>query len=199
MSETMAFTTDVMVDLETLSTAPTAAILSIGAVAFELTGDGPIRRISPSGVELESRRYEFYANVMLDSRNSKVDDGTLRWWLGQSEAARARLSTPEPLWPSVAIADFENWLERLGVGDEFRIWGHGANFDIPILEHAFGRRVPWRYNAARDTRTLFHIAGAPWDDWFKEMAHGEEHDALADAHLQVRMVQRAWKMLGAWA
>ena len=197
MSERIDFTTDIMIDLETLGTGPGSAILSIGAVAFDLDGDGPIGGTSPS----------IYRNVELGDKNVVVDNGAFRWWLMQSDEARAKLCA-DPVDPlGVVLRDLNNWFRWWGRHcdadgipdgfDHFRIWSHGENFDIPLLEAGYvrcGMKAPWRYNATRDTRTLFHTLGIRWDSWFEEMNEGVEHDALADALTQVRMVQRAWGM-----
>lgn len=188
--ETCEFKTDVMLDIETLSTAPNAAILSIGAVAFELWGDGPL---SGTGV------YSFLTNIELQSclfYGQKADGGSFKWWMAQEDKARAALFDPEPLAMHQALAQFRDWYEEFGPA---RLWSHGANFDVPILDSAYRAMgfdsPPWQYNAVRDTRTLFHVAGAPWDDWFEEMRVGTEHNALDDALTQVLMVQRAWRMV----
>lgn len=205
MSETIDFTIDIMIDLETLGTGPGSAILSIGAVAFDLDGEGAKDR----GFGLAGPSGTFYRNIAIGKNNGIADDGAFRWWLGQATEARERLCAApvDPL--GVTLRDFSYWLRSWGQGtdastrnpvewDRYRIWSHGENFDIPLLEAGYFRigsdKAPWRYNATRDTRTLFHALGIRWDAWFEEENQGTAHDALADALTQVRMVQRAWKL-----
>jgi exodeoxyribonuclease VIII len=183
MTETMAYQFDVMLDLETLSTLPNARILSIGAWPFRLD-DGPVP-FEP-----------FYRNVAVESQDGAVDEA-FYWWLKQSEAARLRLTNPEPVGSSEAVLDLYLWFEEIGGKDkEFRLWSHGTSFDVPILQslyHDWGYNTPWKYNATRDTRTLFHAAGLDWDtaDEMREPSH----DALDDARCQATLVKRAWALL----
>lgn len=196
----MSAATDIMIDLETLSTAPNAAILSIGAVAFRLG--------EPDWRPAEADTF-FYSNIDLDSclrAGLRVDDRTFRWWLDQGDKARAALSLPEPRSLPDALTRFACWV-ALAAGAtntiapySVRLWSHGENFDIPILDFAFHATHnsswrPWRYNAARDTRTLFHAAGYDWDKRFRELIGDRGHNALADAEAQVRVVQEAWEKL----
>jgi hypothetical protein len=90
-------------------------------------------------------------------------------------------------------------LEAIG-GEEkaFRLWAHGTNSDLPILESAYRAMrfngYPWRYNAARDTRTLFHAVCMDWGAEFEAM-RGTKYDALAGARAQATLVKRAWRRL----
>lgn len=194
MSESRNFDLDVMIDLETLGTAPNAVILSIGAVMF--------RRTDAAGFFVG----DFYRNLTIDDQlaHGKIDGSALRWWLEQSDAARARLFDPEPVSAKYVIDDLSDWLTRVPGDLEFRIWSHGENFDIPILDSLcrsiWGDVAVWRYSAARDTRTLFDAVGMDWDTRMEEVATklgGAPHDALFDAKVQARMVQEAWAVLEA--
>lgn len=181
MSETRDFEWDVMLDLETLSTAPDAAILSIGAWPF---------RLDTQAVSIEP----FYRNVRIGA-GGRSDDGAVRWWLQQSAGALGRLMDPAPEHLDDVLDDLWDWLMRLAPEKRFRLWSHGAAFDVPILESAWRRAryddPPWRYNAVRDTRTLFHVAGLDWDAAWEELG-GVTHDALDDARKAATLVKRAW-------
>lgn len=75
-------TRDIMLDLETLDTRPSAVIVSIGAVEFDTNGPNPLR--------------EFYRVLQLPpqlSRGRTECPETLAWWSRQSEAI-GRWSTP---------------------------------------------------------------------------------------------------------
>ena len=68
----------VMIDLETLGTVADAAILSIGAVKFELESQA----IDDAG---------FYASVSIDSNlemKRRIQEDTLIWWMKQGESAQ---------------------------------------------------------------------------------------------------------------
>ena len=78
------------------------------------------------------------------------------------------------------------------------VWSHGENFDIPILQNAYkvmGINSPWQYWTARDTRTLFHIAGMERADL---PPNPNPHDALADAEWTAALVCEAWKNITAY-
>ena len=72
----------IMVDLETLGTAPGSVILSIGAVRFDVE---------------KGLLDEFYVNIDVESSQRlglTIDGDTVMWWLKQSDAARAKCRTP---------------------------------------------------------------------------------------------------------
>lgn len=170
----------VMVDLETMGTAPGSALVSIGAVAFDpVTG---------------SIGETFYRVISLKScqrAGLSLDPDTVLWWTRQSEAARAQLSHPDAEDLPSVLGWFASWWKRQGA--EF-IWGHGANFDEPLLSAAFRAAhvvIPWRYWSARCTRTLFALTGERPD-----RTQGVHHNALDDARAQADAVIRAYRKLG---
>ena len=156
-----------MIDLETLSTAPNAAIMQIGWAKFTMDQRYPI----VSGliqVDLQS---------CID-KGLRVDWGTVRWWFMQSQEAReAMVQQGVPLSDALNAFVLNVW----GDADWEGVWSHGASFDIPILESAFracGRSAPWKHWLIRDTRTLFELAGYVMH---KPVAHQADKDALAQA------------------
>lgn len=178
-----------MVDLETMATGPTAAIVQIGAVLFDPAGDGPIDR----------RGYS--ANVNLTSSalaGMRIDPDTIAWWQRQDPAAQtALLAGAVDL--RTALAGLRDFV-RANVAAPAGVWSHGAAFDVPILEHAAqltGVALPWSHREVRDTRTVFWLAGAAgWPDDVP-FAEAVKHFALSDATHQVLRVQSALRHLGA--
>ena len=170
---------DVMLDLETLDTLPTAAIVSIGAVLF-----------SPTTGVLGK---EFYTKVDMRSCvavGMTLDPGTISWWLGQDVAARAVFAGDDRKRITDALADFVAWLP-----DGARLWSHGASFDLPILEHAMrkvGFLPKWSFRDHRDTRTAYAMAKVDP----KKFNDGTAHNALDDAKNQARAVCAAYQRLG---
>ena len=170
--------TDVMLDLETLGTAPGSVILSIGAVAF-----------TPGVVESEWLTFDAKPIKVRSSRaiGLTIDEGTLAWWLRQSDEARGLLESALDgeggFTLGTALADFSAWLPT-GV----RLWGNGANFDNVLLRCAYtalGYTAPWPYYADccfRTMKNMFKSVQAP------EFV-GVKHDALADALHQTRWLQ----------
>lgn len=170
--------THVMLDLETLSTSPNAAILQIGMCRFDADNVWDQERIC---VDLQS----------LLSRNFTVDGATVCWWMGQSDAARSSVfSGGMPI--ESALGKFRAWWNAAGVAGQ-KVWSHGASFDVPIMDSAhrrLGTKVPWDYRDVRDTRTLFELAGGVVGPK-PEVPHDAMHDAVAQA---VR-VQMAWRVI----
>lgn len=189
---------DVMIDLETFGTSPSAAIASIGAVAFDSTAE--------PGTEIGA---PFIAGVSLSSAmkaGGTVDAKTIEWWFRQPGAQRAWLELAhDPL--SVALERLRVWW---GQRVAERIWANGITFDVVILNAAYraqGSRAPWSFRAARDMRTLGWVADVEDSDWdeAKRVAQGllvgmgrpgfVAHDPLADAVEQAVVVQTAMKRL----
>ena len=165
----------VMLDLETLGTAPGAAVLSIGAVGFDENG--------PTGET-------FYRQIRLSSCQAaglEIDAETLAWWLDQDDAAKDVLTGGDDL-ESVLDA-FVEWYPD----DADEIWANSPAFDCAILERAgeaVGIDMPWQFYEARDVRTIRSLPAAVELD-----RTGIEHDALDDAIHQAREVAATLEVL----
>lgn len=127
--------THIMIDLETMGSAPTAAITSIGAVLFD-----------PYGNWIGDA---FHTHVSLEScllNGLTMDASTVLWWLGQSEAARKTLVDGQP-----GASNLREALHALTCFMPFGVtpWCNGASFDFAILNNAY-RAIkhpvpPWEY------------------------------------------------------
>lgn len=174
----------IMVDLETMGSKPGSAIASIGAVVFD-----------PVAGTLGDEFYRVVSLASCERAGLSFDAGTIMWWLGQSEAARSALGGGVEL--RGALAEFFWWIEHAAKGGRLRVWGHGGNFDEPLLSaasRAVSLPTPWRYSEGRCTRTLYELAGVELDRAAPEA--GVHHNALDDARLQARAVCRAYANLG---
>lgn len=135
--------TDVMLDLETMGNKSNSAIVSIGAVEFNL--------------ETGETGREFYSVIDLQScldMGLKVNAGTIYWWMQQSEEARKRICE-QGKHISMVLGEFNLWMQDCV--DKVKIWGNGARFDIGILEDAYGvcqLKTPWYFRSEMDVRTL---------------------------------------------
>jgi len=172
----------VMIDLETMALTVDAAVVQIGAVVFD-----------PESGQLGS---ELSLHVQLD-QGRRIDADTVLWWMRQEGARTALLAGQAEAKPlPQALLGFDFWLQTR---TPLTVWSHGATFDLPILEHCYrGQqlRVPWGYRAARDTRTVFDLAGVSADGAVDALVgplvEGElKHDALVDARRQARAVCEA--------
>jgi hypothetical protein len=174
----MSHLDDVMIDIETLGTAPGAAILSIGAVLFGPAGLGDT----------------FYAPVLLQSCTAvglTIDAATVGWWFTQSEEARAAAFRPDAATLPEVLLAFSCWFAARGVK---RPWCHGATFDVPLLDAAYktcGMTSPWDFWSVRDTRTLYDLAGITVD-----RNSGVHHNALDDAKAQAEAAIAALRIVG---
>lgn len=161
---------DIMIDLETMSTAPDAAIVAIGAVQMDVeTGVGST----------------FYRVIDLQSAldyGGRLDASTIMRWMRQSDAARAAIQGTPPLAHLAAmLRDLRQWMADIGPLDERRVWGNGAGFDLPILSSAsrrLGQDTPlWHHWNERCYRTLKNL--------HRQIPAGERigtlHNALDDA------------------
>jgi len=166
MSETNQVT-DVMLDLETLGTIPGCGILAIGATSLDL-------------------RHRFYEKVTPTSNKSFrlfTEQSTLTWWDRQSEAAKTE-SFSGTLDLNTVLNNFSIWFKSLPLDEKtIRVWGNGADFDVPILRVAYKEAAitcPIPPFSARCYRTL--------KEEFKEVKKpafvGERHTAIADARFQ---------------
>jgi hypothetical protein len=170
---------DIMIDLETLATTKDASIIQMAAVRFDRW----------TNELMES----FMVNVNLTScllSGFRVDPKTVEWWRGQKEAQETLYSDPVTI--ESAISTLCNFI--IGCQDKVHVWSHGLTFDVAILEHAMnelGVGVPWRYDAPRDTRTIFELAQEM--GWEKPARSEDDvhHCALGDARYQAQCVQSA--------
>lgn len=175
---------DAMTDLETLGTVPGCSILSIGAVRFD-----------PNTSMLGKDFYVVVNRQSCADAGLHEDPGTLKWWNGQSEAAKQVLRDAEDPKKSLKLADalteFNKWIKEVS---GTRVYGNGADFDNPILRVAYYvTDVPqgWAPYNGRCHRTLKSIKGVP------AMAKrtGVHHNALDDAISQAEHLMAIVKHL----
>lgn len=174
---------NVMVDIETLGTRVGSVVTAIGACMFNERGiiDGPASDL----------HYHMYYHTLLIQPQldvgMTVDSHTLEWWLQQSAEARAEMSDAnKKVDPYYAIQDFLKWWPHV---EGVEVWCNGLNFDVPCLEALFrkcglGSDVPWKYNAGRDTRTLFGALGIKMG--YFQTPEQSKHHALYDAIFQAK-------------
>ena len=164
----------VMIDLETLGTKADSVILSIGAVKFDLESD-----------QIDDNA--FYASVSIESNldvGRRIDEATLIWWLKQSQAAQHVFHEPKDVLEE-ALIGLSDWYGS----DKNIVWSNGADFDIPMLSHAYSQfrmDTPWAFwntRCVRTYRSLPHAAGVP------KPSQGTAHNALSDAVNQARHIQ----------
>jgi DNA polymerase III epsilon subunit-like protein len=170
----------IMVDLETLGTAADSVILSIGAVRFDLD----------SGVINDEG---FYSSISIESNQAwkrRISEDTLLWWFKQDAAARQVFFEPKETLEE-SLVQFSDWVGN----SEHLMWSNGADFDLPMLAHAYsvcGIEVPWKFWNSRCFRTYKNLPGAKAA---KLPAQGVKHNAMADAYSQAMTVCAIHKTL----
>ncbi|MDQ1150182.1 hypothetical protein QE382_002166 [Sphingobacterium zeae] len=141
--------TDIMIDLESLDTKDSTAILSIAAQAFNIeTGE-----VCPDN---------FYATLnyerqIQEGRTISVD--TMLWWGKQSEEAKEEaFGGNMPLWE--ALIELRRYFNKYCYTDRY-VWAKAPAFDLSILKHAYDeleQEPYWDYSNERDVRTYLWSA-----------------------------------------
>lgn len=193
--------TDLMIDLETLSTRSNAEILSIGYQFF-----------NPEK-ELYSTEREIIVNVnkslglrdrIRDTFNPRyhVCPKTLEWWGQQGEEARRVLNSDDAVSVRSALEILIGDILTLSDYRFLRVWGNGSSFDISIIENAFitslNCEAPWRHWNVRDVRTLVQVGkmlgiDPKKDTPFKGIKHNAAHDAAHQAKYCTAIYQHILK------
>lgn len=163
-----------MVDLETLGTAADSVICSIGAVKFDLDSDA----LDNAG---------FYASVSVDSNlemKRRIQEATLIWWMKQpTEAQHVFHEGKQTL--RTALVELSDWIGD----DSYQVWSNGADFDLPMLSHAYTQHqieIPWDFWNSNCFRTYKKL---PHARQVKFTPIGVKHNAMTDALNQARHLQ----------
>jgi DNA polymerase III epsilon subunit-like protein len=168
-----------MLDLETMGHESYSAIVSIGAIKFNInTGDIGER---------------FYCNVNLQScldLGLIVNGRTIMWWLKQNEDARKHLSEQPQISITEALMQFKSFYN-----EEYYIWGNSARFDCGILQNAYHKakiELPWDFRKERCLRTLVTLNP---NIKINHIPKGVAHNAIDDCINQIQYCCEIWKTL----
>lgn len=167
---------NIMLDLETLGNRETAAILSIGAVRFDW---GQNKTGS-----------EFYTLVDVEDCTRyglTMDVSTIKWWMLQSDAARAIFNNRAPLLRE-ALAEFTRFVNEIPGSV---IWGNGATFDNMIIRNAYRQSamvIPWSYRDDLCYRTLRRICPIKYNE--PKVPHNALEDARAQALTAIAIMRK---------
>jgi hypothetical protein len=182
-----------MIDIETLDTKPTAAVLSIGAMFFDpLSGD--LGEYFNRQVSLKS----------CTALGLTVDPDTIMWWMQQSDAARGAFKGNEKAGHlSEVLCHLSRWVKGAsGFNDDIKVWGNGKEFDCTILENAYRAAgiqdlTPWKFWNTMDVRTLVALGKMAGSPNFKADIEfvGTKHDALDDVRHQIKYVSAYTRFL----
>ena len=180
---------NLMLDLETASTRPDAAILSIAIVPFNLDAN-----------EYAPEVDKYYEVVNLNScfiEGDHVDRDTQEWWMRQDSKSKLEVLSRQGVNIRMVINNAYIYLSYLAEQYELVVWSQGIDFDFPILEHAIKKYVepkemPYKYWNKRDVRTVLKWSGV---DYRNIERIGTAHNALSDCRTQIKNVQAAYAKL----
>ena len=211
---------DITIDFETCSLCPTAAVMSIGAVAWKRDNEtSPFYQLIDGTHDPAS---VFSCHIDLRSmfvNGFTFDERTAAWWGTKMDEAKASLLSSDsyelPCRPiEVAVKDLFEWandFKKEQGEQDICLWAQGADFDIAILRnicYKFGIQTPLPYTSFRDHRTFTYEAAhlicnscdMPYDlsktfdmvEDYKNIEQGAEHDPVFDCK---RSIYSTWQMM----
>lgn len=169
----------VMIDIETMGNQSYSAIVSIGAVEFD--------------IETKKTGREFYRNVSLQScldMGLIINPDTLMWWLKQNEEARLEIANNKGIHINQALQDFTQFINK-----SQQLWGNSARFDLGIIQNAYDKAklpISWDFRKERCLRTLVSFnPGLRYNHKYE----GTAHHAIADCYNQIGYCCEIWASL----
>lgn len=184
-----------MLDLETLSTRPNAAVIAIGAVLFD-----------PYTIGEPFKTFFTTIDRNLAAQLGGVDDATLAWWNQQDPVLRD-LMLGGTATPKDAYFELLTWMASPHASVIEKVWAKSPQFDGVIIENlgrAIGTHFPVTHRQWLDVRTIDWAAEVYADARAKEwdarvFEKGENmlppHHALGDAIRQAVLVQSAYQLI----
>ena len=170
----------VMIDLETMATGPNAGVIQVGAIPFN-------SRTGLAKPDLFEVDVDLHSALLL---GGEVDASTVQFWRDQGGLQPKR----PPKAMRSALTDLARWLGKYP--DLKRVWAQGPSFDIAVLEGYYkrlGLPIPWKYNAARDTRTVYDLARE--QGWEKPEGTEPVHTGMEGCRRQIICLMSALKWL----
>lgn len=183
--------THLIVDIETLSTRPSAVVLSLACTAFQFEVPQSFNYYVENG---------FHVKIEVEPQiraGRKIDQDTVDWWLKQTPEARLiTKKSADDTSPADALDQFRLYIENLrkhhGYDDKGFVWSRGSNFDFPIIEtlhHDFEKKLPFSNWRIRCLKTMFDVmTGGDWGQYEPEsgtpkgfLKHNALHDTAMDA------------------
>jgi len=176
-----------MLDLETLDSTPSSAVIAIGAVIFDPA--------DASGYKEIDRYYTVVDPRSCVSAGLTIGTDTVMWWMEQSEQARSQFFKDRPKSKLVdALDGFAAFLAKhTDTRGNIRVWGNGASFDNVILGNAYralGKPQPWKFWNDMCYRTLKNLMPS-----VELRRGGTYHRADDDAATQAEHLYRIWQQL----
>ena len=173
----------VVVDIETLGTQPGCVVTSIGAYGF-------------NGSDINAAPLRFLRNIDADDgvlHGLVMDPSTVYWWMEQDPKARAAFQENAGTMKDVLWSFYQFYERNMNYASDGVVytWCH-ANFDVPVLDFAFGAAglpSPWSNGGFRFVRDMRTIIDAARSD--KNRNAGVPHRALDDAETEARDLEQS--------
>lgn len=169
-----------MLDIETLSTRPDAAVFEVAIAEFTLEN----LSVSPANL----RRW------MCKPSTGHIDPETVAWWMDDKRATHAKFILSCPVSEATVAAGIQAYLERVKEEHpKIRLWAMPTSFDCVILQSFLQRNgcdLPIDFRQWRDVRTILELAG-----WPKEPSGLKAHTAAGDCQNQISQLVEAWRRL----
>ena len=189
---------EMMIDLETKDTIPSAVVLSLGAVVWksEMVEHDDHSRLDYEVVERLYRHPSVYTQEF-DGRSSSAE--TLKWWALQDRDAFDEAFIDGKL--QCPIDDmFRDLILMASAHGITKFWASPNTFDFPImndLARMYGLNVPWSYNNCFDVRTVVNEASysAQSHVLTQEIA-GKAHMPVTDCEYQIDLLTAARVKIG---
>ena len=186
----------VMIDLETLSLQPNAAIIEIAAKEFN-----PVKEIEVPN----NTFHEFVDSTSCAMHGMDFDKATIEWWSKQELHLKGRFDTFRNDTPiGYALGKLSEYIRTTAPDGELMLWSQGTDFDIPILRSAYrnvlGEELPVKYRNIRDARTYFLelvnvLQPEAKNPYELIKSEGSKHTAEGDVEWSIKAVQYATDLL----
>ena len=211
---------DITIDFETCSLCPTAAVMSIGAVAWRRDNTASPFYNLKGGKQDPASVFSCHIDLRSMFINGfTFDEKTAAWWKTKTDEAKASLLSSDsydlPCRPiDVAVKDLFEWIgdfKKEQGEQDVCLWSQGSDFDIAILRYIcykFGIDMPLPHTGFRDHRTFIYEAArlilktrgdfyTPSKAYYlvedyKNIERGAEHDPVFDCN---RSIYSTWQMM----
>lgn len=173
---------EIMLDIETLSTKTNASILTIGAIKF-----------NRNNFQIQSKFYKRLTEKSNKYYNRHFHQKTIEWWNSQTKICKKEIfENKDRINLNLALQELAIFCRGARA-----VWANGCCFDITILESAYEAcdlEIPWNFWEIRDVRTIYDIGNVNLNNFKKQnKLDGQHHNALADCETQLLCMEKAFE------
>ncbi len=195
---------EMMIDLESKDTIPSAVVLSLGAVVWKsemqmMYRSGDVASHEELSYEVVERLYRKPSILEQETDGRSTSTTTMKWWALQDRDAFDEAFEPEEFRISVEEL-FRDLILMAAAHEVTKFWASPNVFDFPIMDdlaRMYGLTVPWSYNNCFDVRTVVNEASYSASNHIptKEIA-GKAHMPVTDCEYQIDLLTAARVKLG---